>query len=260
MDATPQQRQFAVEYLIDFNGTNAARRMGITESYCSGFAFRMLSHSKVIELIDEIQSEHAAKAGLSCEWVLRQWKQIAEADPNELIYVKLESCHHCYGVGHEYQWSEFEYQQACNNAAMHRCSKNCEAICGLRVPPPNPGGFGYDPNRAPAENCPVCHGEGYERVCAADSRRLKGSARRLYAGVKKTKDGIQVLMRDQDAALMNIAKYLGMVIDKKEVAGANGQPLVPYANVTADDFTSDQLAQIIAQCEAEEVAAALSVA
>jgi hypothetical protein len=85
-----------------------------------------------------------------------------------------------------------------------------------------------------------------------ETRKLKGSARRLYGGLKQDKDGrIQVLMRDQDAALNNIAKYLGMVVDKRELSGPNGQP-VPVAHYDAKDLTDDQLAAIIMGEEDED--------
>jgi hypothetical protein len=94
--------------------------------------------------------------------------------------------------------------------------------------------------------CPACHGRGYLRVCLTDSRKVKGAARRLYAGVKQTQNGIEVKMRDQDAALLNIAKYLGMLIEKREWSGPNGGP-IPVTNVRPEDLTTEQLRQIAAQ-------------
>jgi phage terminase small subunit len=46
-------------------------------------------------------------------------------------------------------------------------------------------------------DCVKCHGEGRGSVFVHDTRKLKGSARKLYAGVQLGKDGIKVLMRDQ---------------------------------------------------------------
>ena len=50
-----------------------------------------------------------------------------------------------------------------------------------------------------------------------DTRRLQGAARRLYAGLKQSKDGLQVLMADREKALENVARHLGMFNDKLEV-------------------------------------------
>jgi phage terminase small subunit len=246
-----RQIAFVNDYVVHFNGTRAALRAGFSSGSAAQEAYRLLSNDQVVAAIAERQAEIAAAAGLSAEWVLRQWKQIAEADPNELIWNEVECCRHCYGVNHEYQWVEFEYRKAVESAQSHQCGKNCEQPCTKRIPPLPSGGFGYDPHEPPASTCPVCHGVGQERVRVADTRRVKGAARRLYAGVKTTQHGIEVKMRDQDAALQNIAKYLGMVIDKREIAGPNGGP-IPVAHYDAKDLSDDQLAQVIQQQEKEE--------
>lgn len=76
-----------------------------------------------------------------------------------------------------------------------------------------------------------------------DTRHLKGSARRLYAGVQKTKDGLKILTRDQDTALKVVEAYLGMNIERKEISGPGGTP-ISIANIKAEDLTDDQLAAI----------------
>lgn len=251
MAVTARQRQFVVEYLIDFNGTQAAIRAGYTQNAASEAAYSLLSNSQVAAAIEDKIAERLEVAELSVDWVLRQWKQIAEADPAELIRAELQCCRHCYGVNHRYQWTRFEHEEACERAAAHRCGKNCEPFCGKAVPPAAPGGFEFDPHRAPVAECPVCHGEGETQVRIADTLHLKGSARRLYAGIKQTKDGIEIKMRDQDAALQSISKYLGMVVARTTVSNPDGSPLIP-AGVTAKDFTDDQLAALLAQRLAEE--------
>ncbi len=74
-------------------------------------------------------------------------------------------------------------------------------------------------DREPNPLCIKCGGEGHGRVYVADTRKLKGAAKRLYAGVQLGKDGIKVNMRDQDAAVANIARHLGMFSDKLELSG-----------------------------------------
>lgn len=240
------QNAFILEYSKDWKATQAAMRVGVAEGNASQQAYRWLSNVEVYEAIEERKKDLAAAAGLSVEWVLRQWREVAEADPNELIYMELECCRHCHGLNHQFQWTEFEYNNAVAAAAAHVCGAKCDQPCVKRIPPLPHGGFGFDPRRVPVNDCPYCHGKGVERVGIADTRRLKGSARRLYAGIKQTQHGIEVKMRDQDLARDNIAKYLGMVITKGEISGPNGQP-IPVANFSAKDLTSDQLAQIIAQ-------------
>ena len=247
MDLNPKQREFVNQYLIDFNGTQAAIRAGYSENGAGVQAFGLLSNPKIMEAVAERQAELAAAAGLTCEWVLRQWKEIAEADPNELISTRVECCRHCHGVDHEYQWTEIEYRQAVEKAAAHRCNRNCEQPCPKTLSPSAAGGFGFTPYNAPDEDCPFCQGAGYVRILVADTKRAKGSARRLYAGLKQTRDGLEIKFRNQDLARDNIAKYLGMLIEKRELAAPGGAPLFPAATVTAEDLTDDQIAQILAK-------------
>lgn len=244
-----RQLAFVREYLVDFNGSKAAIRAGYDADSAGTQAFRLLTNEEITKRIREVQEERAAAADLSAEWVLRQWKEIAEADPAELIWMELRCCRHCYGIDHQFQWTEFEYNNAVAAAAAHLCGAKCEQPCVKKIPPLPRGGFGFDPKRAPAADCPQCHGDGEEKIAIADTRRLNGSARRLYAGIKQTQHGIEIKMRDQDAARDNIAKYLGLLIDKRELSGPNGQPI--SMAFTAADLTDDQLVQVIKQAEAE---------
>jgi hypothetical protein len=120
-----------------------------------------------------------------------------------------------------------------------------KAIDAGKEAPDGMGGFGFDMNADPHPDCPECAGNGQEYLHVADTRKLKGSARRLYAGVQRTKDGLKVLTRDQDAALANISRYLGMLKDRTEISGPNGGPL-PLAHIRAEDLSDDQLAALLA--------------
>lgn len=222
---------------MDFNATQAAIRAGYSPKTAGSQGFDLLKLPEIQEAIEERKAEVLAAAGVTVEFVLRQWMQIAAADPNELIEVRKVNCRHCHGVMHAYQWTEQEYLAACEIA-----------IARKKPVPDGMGGFGYDVNREPSPDCPECGGHGHEREIIKDTRRLKGNARRLYAGAQRTKDGIKILFRDQDAAVNNLAKYLGMLIDKKEIGGPNGGPIA-VANLKAEDFTDDQLASILAAAE-----------
>jgi phage terminase small subunit len=245
-----RQNRFVLEYPVDFNGTQAAIRAGFAPSGAATEAYRLLCNPEIVAAIEERKKDLAAAVGLSCEWVLRQWREIAEADPNDLIYMELMSCRHCHGINHEFQWGEFEYKKAVQAAESHQCGPKCEQPCLKRIPPIPNGGFGFDPRREPAPDCPHCHGEGEQRIGIADTRRLKGPARRLYQGIKQTQHGIEIKMADQAEARKNIAQYLGMLIDKRELSGPNGGA-IPLAHITAADLSDDQLAQIIQQEQSE---------
>lgn len=61
----------------------------------------------------------------------------------------------------------------------------------------------------PDPDCESCGGDGITVPWYADTRRLSPAGRALFAGIKQTKDGVQVLMHDKMAALTNIAKIIG---------------------------------------------------
>ena len=237
---TPLQTKFVREWCKDLdlegkrpNATECAIRAGCPQAGAAVTASRWLKDPKIVDAIQERQEELAAAAGITTEWVLRQWRQIVEADDNDLTQLRRVCCRHCHGFGHQYQWTEAEYMAAVN-----------KAIDAAKPAPDGMGGFGYDLNAEPHPECPECGGLGQELVHVMDTRKLNGGARRLYAGVQKTKEGLKVLTRDKDAALANISRYLGMTVDRKEISGPGGGP-VPLAHITADDLTDDQLAAIL---------------
>lgn len=239
---TPLEQRFVLEYCKETeapNGTQAAMRAGVaSKASAATLASRWLSKVEVKAAIDQRKAEIAAVARIDTAWVLQQWMTIATADANELISNAVDCCRHCYGTLHAYQWTEGEYSREVD-----------KAIESGKPPPDGLGGFGFNPHLPPHPKCPECFGNGVERVSVADTRKLKGPARLLYAGVKKTKDGIQVLTRDQDAALANIARYLGMSKERLEMSGPDGGP-VPLS-IRAEELSDDQLAAIVAASNAD---------
>ena len=156
--------------------------------------------------------------------ILRDWLAIATADPSKLMQARRVNCRYCWGVGHEYQWKPREYAEACDHAMAMARAKNRDPVmpdCG--------GGFGFKRNADPCPDCPDCEGEGVEEVFIADITTLSGPERRLFAGIKQTRNGPEVIMRDQDKARDNLARYLGMLIERKEIYGKDGKPLFPEA-------------------------------
>lgn len=240
MSLNARQINFANQYCVDFNATQAAIRAGYSEKTSGAQGHDLLKNPEIAGRIEERKEELAAAALVDGAWVLRQWMQIATADANDLTQLRRVCCRYCHGFDHQYQWTEAEYLSAVN-----------KSIDNGKEAPDGMGGFGFDLNAEPKEGCPECGGQGDEQVYIADTRKLKGSAKRLFAGVKRTKDGLQILMRDQDAALDKLARYLGMLVDKKEISGPNGGP-VPLAHITANDLTDDQLAALIHADEATE--------
>lgn len=205
VDMNDKQKRFVIEYCKDENGTQAAIRSGYSEKTSGSQAFDLLKKPEIQDAIVARMSEIAVAASITVEAVLKKWWEIASADPNELMQLRRVNCRYCWGFDNNYQWTRAEYEKACQTAV----NKGLDAPDGM-------GGFGYLVNGTANPECPECGGNGQELLHFEDTRKLKGSARTLYAGVQKTKDGLKIITRDQDAALQNIARYLGMLSERKE--------------------------------------------
>ncbi len=230
---TPRQQRFAELYVRLLNATQAAIGAGYSAKTAYSAGQRLLKNVEVAAWIATKRAEVSERAEIDAAWVLRQWADIATADPNELVQYRRACCRHCWGVDHAYQWTQAELDR--ETARLINAGKSA---------PDASGGVGFDVNRAPNPECPECGGEGKGRMLVSDTRHLRGAARRLYAGVKLGKDGLEVKMRDQDAALANIAKHLGMFPSKVELTGRDGGP-VQHQALPPDltKLSDDELAQ-----------------
>ena len=214
---TKQQQAFVDAYLGDpeLNGAECVRKAGYKTKYPDKVAYQLLGNPRVKAAIDEAMEKRSIRTKITQDMVLERWWAIANADPNELIYHRRVCCRYCFGRDHEYQWAdEAEYESAVKVAEMIAKEKEQEAVI-----PSDWGGFGFDPTIRPHPKCPKCHGEGHGDIQAGDTRDLSPEGKLLYAGVKTTKEGFEIKMRDQDKALENVARHLGMFKDKLEVSG-----------------------------------------
>jgi hypothetical protein len=204
---TPKETLFVSEYCVDMNATKAAVRAGYSEKTAGQQGSAMLKKPEIAAAVSEHLKNCQVRSEITVEAILRRWWEIANVDVNELVEVRRECCRHCWGAGHAYQWTEAEYMRAVDVAVRS----------GKRAPD-GMGGFGFDANRTPNQHCPECHGNGWERAHIHDTRTLSPAARRLYAGIQKTKDGFKIMIRDQDAALTNLARYFQMFEEKPKAA------------------------------------------
>lgn len=215
--------RFAEEYAKDRNGTQAAIRAGYSVATAGEQAARLLADDRVKALVQE-QIERVSKAvQFEAADVLREWVTLATADASKISKTRQINCRYCWGIGHEYRWKAYEYAEACDAALNATDPKT-----GHPRPKPMPlctGGFGFRRLADPNPECPRCEGEGIEDLVFCDMDSLQPGERKLIAAVERTKDGIKVKMRDQDGALQNIAKHLGLLIEKRELTGKNGGPL-----------------------------------
>jgi phage terminase small subunit len=226
---TLKQEKFAELYVAYRRPADAYARVYNVEKMSQNTIYSeasmLLRNPKVAKRINELRKAAAEKSSLEVMDVLDQWVKIATADPADLIKYRRLCCRCCYGFNNKYQWiDEDEYALAV-----------ARAMDAKKEPPSLEGGVGYIVNKEPHPDCKQCAGEGYEDIYITPTNKLSSQAKLLYAGLRKSRDGVQVLMRDQDDALRNIARFLGMT-NKQEVkiSTPNNQPLMSISTVTAD--------------------------
>lgn len=217
--------RFVEEYVKDRNGTQAAMRAGYSQNPESAAitAIRLLADVRVKELVTAEMARVSKEANIDAAMVLKEWLALATADPAKVVKVRRLNCRYCWGAGHSYQWLAREYAEACE-AALEHPSKTGDVKM-----PDCAGGFGFRKNAEPNPDCPECMGEGKTNVFCADLDTLTGPERKLIQSVKQTRDGVEVKLRDQDAAVTNLARYLGLLIEKRELTGKDGKALLPDA-------------------------------
>jgi phage terminase small subunit len=213
-ELTPKQQRFVDEYLVDLNATQAAIRAGYSAKTAGAIGDENLKKPEISAVIELRMLDRAQRTEITQDMVLRRWWQIATADPRKLIEYRRCACRYCYGKNSKYHWiDEQEFIRAYNEAVSLQEAAPDE----LHDIPDNEGGYGYNPTRTPSADCPKCFGRGHGEAYAHDTRNIDEQSAVLYAGVKVTKEGLEVKMHDQTAALENVAKHLGMFVDRKEV-------------------------------------------
>jgi phage terminase small subunit len=219
-----QEAEFALKYVECGKPGESYRAAydckNLTNAQISSRGTAVKNRKHVKEHIENLKKgvEKDLKFGITD--IVEIWTDIATADPNELMSNLRRCCRHCYGRGHHYQWKdEGEFAYALG-VALKSKGKDRMAI------PSDEGGYGFNFTFRPHPECTECKGEGHLDTFFADTRKLSRAGRRLYAGVKQTAQGMQVVTRDQDAALANLAKFFGMFVEKVQHTGADGGPLV----------------------------------
>lgn len=221
---TAQQQAFVDHYVLTRSGPDAYRhayrvRATTSDKSVSEAASKLLADPKIARAVEEVvnNAQAAAPVTFDVATALTKWLEIAGADPDELIGLRVGCCRHCYGEGGLYQWHELEYLAKLDE--VERLMRDGQQ--GLQLPDPA-GGFGYDHTRAPSPSCWKCRGEGVERVVARDTSKLTPGARLLYGGVKTTRDGIQINIADRQKALENACRIIGAFNDKLRLDGSIG--------------------------------------
>lgn len=247
---TYKQERFCVA-MAQLNNATAAYRAAYdvahnaipqTVTTC-GYALARLP--KVAARVKQLRAEFAAGA-ISDMRELAQWYyDIATADPNEIVAWAHSCCRHCYGVKHAYQWrNEDEYTDAYMRTAdqiaeLQALNNHAGRAAAAKLKLPNDlGGYGFDKRLEPALLCPECCGRGEQQMHVADTTKLTGKARLLYKGMKVTKNGIEVLLHDQDHAREQLGRMMGAFKDpdpRRMNTPIEGESAAMPENVSPED-------------------------
>lgn len=182
-----------------------------------------MTNDNIAAKITELTNERAERVKLTADDVVRHVSEITEADPRELTEYYRGACRYCYGNGFLYQRTPREYRD--DYLAFDASRKKA----GSAQTFDDQGGLGFSPKRDPHPDCPECFGDGQGYSFIKDTRRLSPSAARLFRGVKETRNGIEILTRDQDGAVKLLGEHLGAFNKRVELTGKNGMPLATTA-------------------------------
>lgn len=229
-DLNPRQQRFVEEYLIDLNATQAAIRAGYSEDTARAIGCENLTKPDIASAVEAAMAERSKRVQVTADEVLRELVDVAFSDVNDLVEHRVGCCRFCWGRDFRYQRTRHELERA---EAAH-AKQNEEAI--RKGQPTTPfdeeGGDGYHALRDPNPDCPECFGEGHGRPLFKDTKAASARARRLYSGVKVTKDGMEMKLRSQDKAIELLGRHLGMWKDKVELTGKDGGAIPTSLTVT----------------------------
>jgi phage terminase small subunit len=209
MALNTKQKRFVEEYLVDLNGTQAAIRAGYAVIGAATQASRLLLNVEIQALISAGRDQMADTTGITAEKVLERWWQLATANPAEVSQYRRGACRYCHGFDNEYHWiDEAEFARQ----VKENPDRNLDDF----------GGYGFKRLARPADDCPRCEGEGIQEAWFADTRDLSPKAALLFDGVKRTVNGIEIKVKDQAAALVQVAKHLGMFTEQVDLSSKDG--------------------------------------
>jgi phage terminase small subunit len=250
---TPREEKYCQEYLKTSNQSEAYRRaFDVSKMKPQTVACRgvdLMKRPNVKARIATLQARVLERTEIDAADIVRQLVDIATADPNELTQYRRINCRYCSGKAHHYQWkNRGEFQKAIDDwSAAKELHETRQARATnptvFKLPvPSDEGGYGFRNSSDTNQNCPECEGEGVEELFVADTRKLTGPAKRLYAGAKVNKNGVEIMMRSQDAALKLLGDHFGLF---KTLIDANVKSENFNINADSESLSREQLVEAL---------------
>ncbi len=75
---TSRQEAFCLEYMVDYNGTQAAIRAKYSERSASAIATRLLKNVSVLARVKELQAEKTARLCITADWVIQELVEVVK--------------------------------------------------------------------------------------------------------------------------------------------------------------------------------------
>lgn len=201
---------FIGEYVVDWDTHDAMLRTGYVGKYPRQRAYDILKKPEVKAEVERIRSIVINKVqSISSSAAIDDAVAVLNANPLDLVEHKNGACRWCYGKDHLYHFTSAEQYKD------RQRYQNTDDYLVQQIPYDPAGGTGYDKYAEPHPGCPECNGQGVPYMTIRDSRTIPPESQKLIAGYKMTKNGLEVIMRSQDAAREALARYTG-------VAGAAG--------------------------------------
>lgn len=215
-----QEAIFVEQYLTHFNQTRAYQESHPESNYKTArtAGARKMREPHIVAYRDARMKALFERAEAEQDRLLRAYTMTAYADPNELVEHRRDACRFCYGTNHQYQFTPAEFERY---KAEHTEEVKAAKVAGINPPEFDPkGGVGFNPNLEPNEDCPECFGRGHSATIIKDTRHLSPAALLLYAGMKESKDGIEIKMHSQQHSREVLAK-VHKIIDSGNTVNLN---------------------------------------
>lgn len=208
------EARFVQEFIVDMNATQAYLRSkpGAKETSARTESSRLLAKPNVAAAVRVAIEERSKRTEITADRAVREAWAIMTADPREFMEYRVGCCRHCHGTDHLYQRTQAEFDR--DEAALARVNEMAVSNKqSVKFFDPQ-GGIGFD-KRLPAHpDCPECAGEGVGRTVFKDTRTISPAAASLFAGIKESKEGLEIKLHSKDAAMDKVFRHLGIYNDK----------------------------------------------
>lgn len=235
---TPLEETFARLFVSYNNATRAyveAAAFQGPRHIARTHAWEMSNKPHVRRRVREYESAAAAATVIDYAAILDHDRAVVEGYKyaDQVTQYLHQCCRYCHGVGHKYQWADFEeYLDALRRVdeanAQRREFKQRELPM-----PSDEGQYGFMPTTEPNLFCPRCEGRGTSVAVIADTTALEGPARVIVKGIKMTATGTEVLLHDVDKAKERLLRAGGYLKDDTAGSAARGAAMGAIAGAAA---------------------------